>query len=224
PGADDTVAMLNSNAAGSVPTTSPAAERIDHATERFAAIYDRFGGLAFTLAHRIVRDRGIAEDVVQESFLAIWRNAERYDAGRGSMQAWLCRIVRNRALDRLRGTSRRARDHRSLDDLTYLASSEDVVADVLQRDEGRSVAAAVAALPAGQREAIQLAYYAGYSQTEIATRTGLPLGTIKGRTRAALRALTTSLDALESTSAEVGDLIKAPLQSRQPCGSRRTAS
>lgn len=196
----------------------------DGSPESAAALYDTYGTLAYTLAYRIVQDRGIAEDVVQDAFLAVWRNADRYDVARGSVRTWLCQIVRNRALDRLRGTSRRARDHRSLDDLTYLASSEDVVADVLQRDEGRSVAAAVAALPAGQREAIQLAYYAGYSQTEIATRTGLPLGTIKGRTRAALRALTTSLDALESTSAEVGDLIKAPLQSRQPCGSRRTAS
>ncbi len=175
----------------------------DGSPESAAMLYDRYGTLAYTLAYRIVQDRGIAEDVVQEAFLAVWRNADRYDVARGSVRTWLCQIVRNRALDRLRGTSRRAREDRSLDDLVSLASSADVVADVLQRDEGRSVAAAVAALPAGQREAIQLAYYGGYSQTEIATRTGLPLGTVKGRTRAALRALTASLQALNSTSAAV---------------------
>jgi RNA polymerase sigma-70 factor (ECF subfamily) len=158
-----------------------------------AAMYDQYGALAFSLAFRIVQDRGTAEDVVQDAFLAAWRNAHRYDSARGSIRTWLCQIVRNRALDRLRGSSRRQREHQSLDDLVFLASSADVVSDVLRGEERRSVAAAVASLTPGQREVIELAYYGGYSQTEIATMTTVPLGTVKGRTRAAMRALAASL-------------------------------
>ena len=144
--------------------------------ESTAALYDKYGTLAFSLAYRIVRERGTAEDVVQDAFLAAWRNADRYDPRRGSLRTWLCQIVRNQALDRLRGTSRRQRDHQSLEDLTSLASAADVVADVLRREESRAVVAALAALPPGQRDAIELAYYGGYSQTEIATLTGAQHG------------------------------------------------
>ena len=165
----------------------------DGSSESVAALYETYGTLAFTLAYRIVGDRGTAEEVVQEAFVAMWRNAARYDRDRGSVRTWLCQIVRNRALDRLRGTSRRARQHASLEELTSLAGPSDVVADAVERDEARRVAAAVAALPHGQRQAIELAYYAGCTQSEIARLTALPLGTIKGRTRTAMRALATSL-------------------------------
>lgn len=161
-----------------------------------ADLYDRHGALAFTLAYRIVRDRGLAEDVVQEAFLALWKNAGRYDPARASMRTWLCQIVRNRAIDRLRGTSGRRRTDQSIDDLTSLSSSADVVADVLRHEESRAVVAALAALPPAQREAIELAYYGGYSQTEIASMTGSPLGTVKGRTRLAMRSLAAALGRL----------------------------
>ncbi len=159
-------------------------------------MYDRFGGLAFTLAHRIVRDRGIAEDVVQESFLAVWRNVGRYDASRGSMQAWLCRIVRNRAIDRLRGVSGRQRHDQSLDAFMSVGSTVDVVSDVLRSEETRAVKSAMASLPPLQREVIELAYYGGNTQSEIAVLTGAPLGTVKGRTRLAMRSLAAALGAL----------------------------
>ncbi|MBJ7595573.1 MAG: sigma-70 family RNA polymerase sigma factor [Candidatus Dormibacteraeota bacterium] len=169
---------------------------VDRETQSFAAMYDSFGALAFTLAHRIVRDPGIAEDVVQESFLAIWRNAGRYDAGRGSMQAWLCRVVRNRAIDRLRDVSGRQRHDRSLDAYMSLVSAHDVVSDVLRLEETRAVKSAMASLPPMQREVIDLAYYGGKTQSEIAVLTGVPLGTVKGRTRSAMRSLAAALGAL----------------------------
>ena len=189
--------MLNSAAVGpmtaSVAPAAAATETGDNPAHGLADLYDQHGGLAFSLAYRIVRDRGVAEDVVQEAFLALWRNADRFDASRGSMRRWLCTIVRNRAMDRLRGTSGRQRNDQSLDALTSMCSSSDVVSDVIQRDEARSVVAALAALPAAQREAIELAYYGGYSQTEIAAMTARPLGTIKGRTRLAMRSLAAAL-------------------------------
>lgn len=196
-GAADTAGVIDSNVMTATTPFGPAMAApmatFDGSETSATALYDSYGTLAFTLAYRIVGDRGVAEDVVQDAFLAMWRSAARYDGARGSVRTWLCQIVRNRALDRLRGTSRRARQHVSLDELTGLVAPDDVFDDVVERDAARRVAVAVAALPHGQREAIELAYYAGCSQAEIAGRTGLPLGTIKGRTRAAMRTLATAL-------------------------------
>lgn len=189
--------MLNGAAIGPMTAgaahAAPATETGNTCAHELADLYDQHGALAFALAYRIVRDRGVAEDVVQDAFLALWRNAHRYDPSRASMRSWLCRIVRNRAIDRLRGTSGRQRNDQSLDALTSICSSSDVVSDVIHRDEARAVVAALAALPAAQREAIELAYYGGYSQSEIAAMTARPLGTIKGRTRLAMRSLAAAL-------------------------------
>lgn len=187
--------MLNT---GTMTWTSPrAAQRttaaVDTPADGIAGLYDRFGGLAFTLALRIVRDRGIAEDVVQEAFLAVWRHADRFDARRGSMQTWLCTVVRNRALDRCRGTAGRQRRDESLDAIVSLPGTADVVSEVVRHEETREIVAALAGLSAPQREAIELAYFGGYSQTEIAAMTSVPLGTIKSRTRSAMRALASAL-------------------------------
>lgn len=188
---------------GSVlPGRAPSDDAGNRAT--ITALYDQHGALAFSLAYRIVRDWGVAEEVVQDAFLAVWRNIHRYDPKRGSARAWLCQIVRNRAVDRLRGTSGRARDHQSLEDFALLSGSPDVVEEVLRRDQRGEVLAALAALPAGQREAIELAYFGGYSQSEIATNSGLPLGTVKGRTRAAMRALARSLAPLRTSEVAIG--------------------
>ena len=181
-----------------------------------AEMYDAYGALAFTLAYRVVGDRATAEDVVQDAFLNLWRHADKFDPARGSLQAWICRVVRNRAIDRTRGSAGRARRHQSLDVLVSVASADDVAADVLQRDEARAIAAAVAALPAGQREAVELAYYGGYSQSEIATRTGIPLGTIKGRTRAAMRSLASTLAALQAARTTVADAFYESSRAAMP--------
>ena len=203
---------MNSSAMSLVAATgapaAPALGGVASTPESAASLYDQYGSLAFSLAYRIVQDRGTAEEVVQDAFLAIWRNADRYDPRRGSMRTWLCRIVRNRALDRLRGTSGRQRGQQSLEQLTSLATSEDVVSDVLRREETRCVAAALAALPTGQRDAIELAYYAGHSQSEIASMTATPLGTVKGRTRAAMRALAASLASLRMVDISIDDALE----------------
>ncbi len=189
--------MLNSHTLQQpMPSVPSAAASLDRAAENVAAMYDRFGGLAFTLAYRIVRDPGIAEDVVQESFLAVWRNSAQYDARRGSVQAWLCRVVRNRAIDRLRGVAGRQRHDQPLDVLAPMASRVDVESDVVRHEQTRTVNCAVSALPRAQREVIELAYYGGHTQTEIASMTAVPLGTVKGRTRSAMRSLAAALDSL----------------------------
>jgi RNA polymerase sigma-70 factor (ECF subfamily) len=187
--------MMNTGAMPWSPpqVARPATAAVDSAADGIAALYDRFGGLAFTLALRIVRDRGIAEDVVQEAFLAVWRHADRFDASRGSLQTWLCTVVRNRALDRFRGTAGRQRRDESLDAIMSLPGSVDVASEVVRHDESRAVVAALAALSPRQREAIELAYFGGYTQTEIAAMTSVPLGTIKSRTRSAMRALASQL-------------------------------
>jgi RNA polymerase sigma-70 factor, ECF subfamily len=170
---------------------APAA--VDNPADGIAGLYDRFGVLAFTLALRIVRDRGIAEDVVQDAFLSVWRHADRFDARRGSMQTWLCTVVRNRALDRCRGTAARQRRDEPLDAIMSLAGTTDVASEVVRHEETREIGAALAGLSAPQREAIELAYFGGYTQTEIAAMTSVPLGTIKSRTRSAMRALASAL-------------------------------
>ncbi len=166
--------------------------------EAIEMLYDRYGRLAFSLANRVVSDASVAEDVVQEAFLAVWRNSDSYRPDRGSVRTWLCTIVHNRALDRLRGKSGRARRDLSLEVLPVDRSDGEqdgvwrTVAEEMERDRVRR---AVETLSPDQRQAIELAYYSGYSQSEIAELTKVPLGTIKGRTRLALTKLRHSLEA-----------------------------
>jgi RNA polymerase sigma-70 factor (ECF subfamily) len=153
-----------------------------------AELYDRYHLLAFSVAYRVVNDRARAEDVVQDAFLSIWRKAGTYTEGRGSVRTWLASIVRNRAIDIVRG--RRGSDG---DDETVLLNLHDPAPDVHDqvalRLEGRTVRTAVAALPMDQRAAIVMAYYEGRSHSEIAEATGLPLGTVKSRIRLAMHRL-----------------------------------
>ncbi|MHB8718983.1 MAG: sigma-70 family RNA polymerase sigma factor [Candidatus Dormibacteria bacterium] len=158
-------------------------------------LYDRYGSLAYALAFRVLHDSGSAEDVVQEAFLSIWRRASTYRSDRGSLRTWVCSIVHHRALDRLRGRAGRARSDIALEHapLEALAISDtwDRVVESLEREEVR---AALADLSLEQRETIELAYFGGYSQTEISDLMGVPLGTVKGRTRLALTKLRTLLE------------------------------
>jgi RNA polymerase sigma-70 factor (ECF subfamily) len=153
-------------------------------------LYDRYAGLAYTLAFRVLNDAGAAEDVVQEAFLSIWRRASTYRSDRGSLRTWVCSIVHHRALDHLRGRSGRARADVALEhapvEATSVSDTWDRVAVELERDEVR---AALGDLTVEQRETIELAYFGGYSQTEISGLMKVPLGTVKGRTRLALRKL-----------------------------------
>jgi RNA polymerase sigma-70 factor (ECF subfamily) len=159
-----------------------------------AALYDRFGGLVLTVALRVVGERELAEEIMQDTFLRCWTGAETYRPDRGQVSSWLMRIARNRAIDVLRSRSHRARrnERTSLDaagEASHPAGPDEAEAIATRQ----AVAAALAALPKAQRRVVELAYYGGMSQSEIATQLGEPLGTVKSRTRAAMEQLRTSL-------------------------------
>ena len=157
-----------------------------HALE---ALYDRYRAMAYAIALRITADPTLAEDVVQDAFLGVWRHAERYVEGRGSVKTWLLAIVHHRAIDAVR----RRRPADELPEPDVPAPSQLVVGDVWPEVAGRldavEIRAAMTALSDVQREAIELAYWGGLSQTEIAMRTGAPLGTVKSRMRLGLLVL-----------------------------------
>ena len=161
-------------------------------------LYEQYGAMAFSIAYRITRDRAAAEDVVQEAFLGAWRNAARYVEGRGTVRTWLLSIVHHRAIDairRRRPTVELPDAESTLPDSLTLPDTWTEVAHGLDRD---AVQAALTMLPDVQREAIELAYFGGLTQTEIAERTGVPLGTVKGRLRLGLQGLRAAMLAVGS--------------------------
>ncbi len=167
------------------------------ATQRGAArdpralemLYDQYGGVAFALAYRILGERGMAEDVVQEAFLNIWRQGARYDAQRGSARTWVLTIVHHRAIDQVRSMRARMGADIAIKETVPLVSHEDTWAAVAQRLEGERVRAALANLPQEQEQVVALVYYGGYTHQQIAERMGIPLGTVKGRLRLATEKL-----------------------------------
>ena len=160
--------------------------------QALATLYDRYGHLAYGLALRVLRDRTLAEDAVQDAFLAAWRTAVSFDPTRGNARTWLLTLVHRRAVDVVRREERRRGD--PLDDLPVdSGDSTDEAAEV--RDERRRVQAALARLTPDQREALELAYYGGLSQSELAERLGVPLGTVKSRMFAGLGRLRDLLEA-----------------------------
>ncbi len=151
-----------------------------------AELYDRYGGMIYRLVLRIVRDSGIAEDLVQETFLRAWNRASAFDAERGAAGPWLLAIARNRALDYLRAQSRRCSYTLELNETEHPAQFVDFAAEALNFDLARQVKRAMDELSTEQRQAIQLAYFEGLTQTEIAERMGQPLGTVKTWMRRAM--------------------------------------
>ncbi len=154
----------------------------------FEVFYDRHGGVAYSLAYRIVGERAAAEDVTQEAFVSIWRSGARYDRARGSVRSWTLGIVRNRAIDLLRSRSGRT-PKLGFDDEAVLEQrpSGDLTDEAaLQRETAQEVRGALCELPAEQSKVIELAYFGGFSQSEIAEMLGVPLGTVKGRLRLGL--------------------------------------
>ncbi len=148
-----------------------------------AELYDRFGGVAYRLAVRVLRDRVLAEDAVQDAFLGAWRTAAAFDSTRGTVSTWLMTLVHRRAVDLVRREDRRRTD--VLDDAP-IASHETTDEEAAVREERRRVQSALAQLPSDQREALELAYYGGLTQSELAERLGVPLGTVKSRMFAGL--------------------------------------
>lgn len=163
----------------------------------FELVYERHATAAFSLAYRMVGSRNAAEDVVQEAFLALWRSGARYDRTRGSVRTWVLGIVHNRAIDALRRATvhdkRRAADETAAE---RLESGERTDVEAARRDEAREVRSALEALPPDQSRVIELAYFGGFTHSEIASMLDMPLGTVKGRMRLGLDKLRGRLDGL----------------------------
>jgi RNA polymerase sigma-70 factor (ECF subfamily) len=154
--------------------------------QALAALYDRFGRVAYGVAFRVLRDQALAQDAVQDAFLAAWRTAASFDPARGKVSTWLLTLVHRRAVDVVRREDRRRAG--PLDDAPVASGdATDERAEV--REQRRAVQAALAQLAPEQREALELAYYGGLTQSELAERLGVPLGTVKSRMFAALSRL-----------------------------------
>jgi RNA polymerase sigma factor (sigma-70 family) len=148
-----------------------------------AALYDRFGRVAYGLAYRILRDQAFAEDAVQEAFLAVWRSAQSYQRERAKPATWILTLVHRRSVDLVRREDRRRAE--ALDEAREPATAG-VDEEAGIRDRRMAVQQALAQLPEDQRQALELAYYGGLTQSELAERLGVPLGTIKSRMFAGL--------------------------------------
>ena len=147
--------------------------------EALAELYDRFGGVAYGLALRILRDESLAQDAVQEAFLAVWRTADRFLAERARASTWILTLVHRRAVDLVRRQERRRGE--PLESAPEPVASEQVEEQATIRFQRQVVQEALRQLPPDQRGALELGYYAGLTQSELAERLGQPLGTIKSR-------------------------------------------
>jgi RNA polymerase sigma-70 factor, ECF subfamily len=153
----------------------------------FELLYDRHGGAAFSLAYRMLGNRAAAEDIIQEAFLSIWRSRLRYDPARGSVRTWVLGIVHNRAIDGLRRNlvhDRRRETMEGVEERHEAPERTDV--EAARREQARSIQSALKTLPDEQRRTIELAYFAGYSHSQIAELLDEPIGTVKGRMRLGL--------------------------------------
>jgi RNA polymerase sigma-70 factor, ECF subfamily len=153
-------------------------------------LYDRYGGRVYSVAKRILQDDGAAEEILQDIFHQLWRNAAAFDSARGALGSWLLVMARNRSIDRLR-----RRVPGAVEEITPTlhTSGPDIESAAAANELADRVRAALRALPEAQREAMELAYFEGLTQSEIAKRTGDPLGTVKTRLRTALASLKAEL-------------------------------
>ena len=158
--------------------------------EAFEVVYERHVDAAYSLAYRMCGARGVAEDVIQEAFLALWRSSARYDRGRGSVRTWILGIVHNRAIDALRRSlvhDRRRASDEGMEERFEARERTEIEAS--RNEEAASVRAALGELPAEQSRVIELAYFGGFTHSEIADMLDTPIGTIKGRMRLGLEKL-----------------------------------
>jgi RNA polymerase sigma-70 factor, ECF subfamily len=158
--------------------------------DAFATVYDRHASAAFSLAYRMMGSRPTAEDVTQEAFLSAWRAGARYDRARGSVRTWLLGIVHNRAIDALRrGKVRDFPRSEEESAAERVEAPERTDAEVARRQEAATIRVALETLPREQSQVIELAYFGGFTHTEIAEMVQAPVGTVKGRMRLALKKL-----------------------------------
>jgi len=149
-----------------------------------AALYDRYSSIVYSVALRVLGDTGAAEDVLQDVFMQLWRNPGLFDSNRGSLGAWLAVIARNRAIDALR----KRRPESDIEDVV-LSVETDLAAEADRARAAEKVRSVLGTMPGPQRAALEMAYFEGLTHTEIAAKTGEPLGTIKTRIRAGLTTL-----------------------------------
>lgn len=193
---DWTVAYRPRHMVSAMPDADPAAlddvELLREAARgdlaAISIIYDRFAGLLLSMAEKILTDRAMAEDLVHDVFLEVWRHAASYDPARGSVRTWMLVRLRSRALDRMR--SARSRREVGSDDSEPTSALSDLDReDPSLEPDRKSIRRALAELPAEQRQVLELAYFHGLTSSEIAERMGSPLGTVKSRTAAAIAKL-----------------------------------
>lgn len=164
-----------------------------HETDALAELYDRYGRTVFAVLYRMLPDHEAAEEVCQDAFHNVWRAAASYRGERGAVRTWLLAIARNAAIDWHRTRGKRVERETALDDAIAIQAPASVEELVGRRLDGQRMRTLVAALPAEQRRCLELAYWGGLTQSEIAASTGTPLGTVKSRVRLGMEKLRASL-------------------------------
>lgn len=165
--------------------------------QAMAELYDRYGRLAYSIIVAIVRDSGVAEDLVQETFLRVWNRVQGFDATRGALGPWLLTVARNRAIDHVRSSGARiTRNAFELEERDHPSLFVDSEREIVNAEQARLIRTALLQLNDNQKKVIELAYYEGLSQTEMAERLGQPLGTVKTWVRSALKKLRDELDSV----------------------------
>jgi RNA polymerase sigma-70 factor, ECF subfamily len=168
--------------------------------EAFAALYDRHGRMAYSLAYRMMGEKQEAEDVVQEAFLKVWRSAGGYRVGRGSVRTWILSVVRNRGIDQIRSRGRRGKMQDKVEASAPTSEPSEAFAETWKNAQQEQVREALNTIPHEQLKILELAYFSGYTHVEISDLLRLPLGTVKGRMRLGLKKIR---DYFESRDAAV---------------------
>lgn len=167
--------------------------------DAFATLYDRHSRSAYSLAYRMMGDPQAAEDLTQDAFIKVWRNAASYRADRGSVRTWMLSIVHNRGIDHLRSTASRRRTQDKIEASTPRSQPSDAFAETWRNSQREQVREAMKTLPAEQLKILELAYFSGYTHVEISELLGLPLGTVKGRMRLGLKKIRDHFDTTDVT-------------------------
>jgi RNA polymerase sigma-70 factor (ECF subfamily) len=168
--------------------------------EAFATLYDRHSRAAFSLAYRMMGERQASEDLAQDAFLKVWRNASSYRADRGSVRTWILSIVHNRGIDQIRSQASRRRTQEKIEASAPRSQPSEAFAETLRNSQRDQVREALDTLPPEQLKILELAYFSGYTHVEISDLLRLPLGTVKGRMRLGLKKIR---DYFESRDAAV---------------------
>jgi RNA polymerase sigma-70 factor, ECF subfamily len=155
--------------------------------DAFATLYDRHSRSAYSLAYRMMGERQAAEDLAQDAFIKVWRNAASYRAERGSVRTWILSIVHNRGIDQLRSTESRRRTQDKIEASAPRSQPSEAFAETWRNSQRDQVREALSTLPAEQLKILELAYFSGYTHVEISELLSLPLGTVKGRMRLGLK-------------------------------------